>query len=261
MKLSVLGCSGGIGAGLRTTSFLVDDALLIDAGTGIGDLPLPILQNIEHVLITHCHMDHIALLPMLCDTKSIAGGKPITVYALPQTIQALKGHVFNWQIWPDFAEIPDSDQPILRWHAVSEGDVLVVGAYRVRVLPANHIVPGVGYAVHTEQASFAFQGDSGSCAGFWSSLAAEDVDALILESAFNDDELDMAVRTKHLSPSLLAAELLQYAGRAKLLITHPKPGEELLVEAQIAVQLKGRDARLLQNGEVIEIARIEVART
>jgi ribonuclease BN (tRNA processing enzyme) len=256
MKLQVLGCSGGIGAGLRTTSFLVNDSILIDAGTGIGDLPLAMLQDIEHVLVTHCHMDHIALLPMLCDTKNIAGGKPVTVYALPQTIQALKGHVFNWQIWPDFAEIPDSSEPILRWHAINEGDSLEVAGLRVRVLPANHIVPGVGYAVHDQELSFAFQGDSGSCAGFWQALAVEDVDLLIVESAFNDDEQSMAVRTKHLSPSLLAAELERYTGRARIVITHPKPGEERLVEAQIAAQLAGRNARLLRNGEVIEITKV-----
>ena len=38
MKLRVLGCSGGIGARARTTSFLVDEDILIDAGTGVEDL-------------------------------------------------------------------------------------------------------------------------------------------------------------------------------------------------------------------------------
>ncbi|MBL8235616.1 MAG: hypothetical protein JNL98_44410, partial [Bryobacterales bacterium] len=41
MKVRVLGCSGGIGgANLRTTSMLVDRDILIDAGTGVGDLSL-----------------------------------------------------------------------------------------------------------------------------------------------------------------------------------------------------------------------------
>ena len=41
MKLRVLGCSGGIGGRhLRTTSLLVDNDILIDAGTGVGDVSL-----------------------------------------------------------------------------------------------------------------------------------------------------------------------------------------------------------------------------
>jgi hypothetical protein len=41
LKLRILGCcSGGIGGGLRTTSMLLGHDVLIDAGTGIGDLSL-----------------------------------------------------------------------------------------------------------------------------------------------------------------------------------------------------------------------------
>ena len=54
MRLRVLGCSGGIGGRhLRTTSFLVDGDVLIDAGSGVGDLSLAELTHIDHVLVTH----------------------------------------------------------------------------------------------------------------------------------------------------------------------------------------------------------------
>ena len=49
MRIRVLGCSGGIGAGSRTTALLVDNDVLIDAGTGIGDLSLQELDPIRHV--------------------------------------------------------------------------------------------------------------------------------------------------------------------------------------------------------------------
>ena len=44
---------------------LIDDDVLIDAGTGIGDLELSDLDSIRHVFLTHAHLDHIAGLPML----------------------------------------------------------------------------------------------------------------------------------------------------------------------------------------------------
>ena len=53
MRLRVLGCSGGIGGRhLRTTSFLVDSDVLIDAGTGVGDLSLAELSLIDHIFLS-----------------------------------------------------------------------------------------------------------------------------------------------------------------------------------------------------------------
>ena len=48
MTLRVLGCSGSIASGCKTTAFLLDDDVLIDAGTGVGDLPLDALARIDH---------------------------------------------------------------------------------------------------------------------------------------------------------------------------------------------------------------------
>jgi cAMP phosphodiesterase len=219
---------------------------------------LQVLYGIEHLLLTHSHMDHIALLPMLCDIKNIGRASPLTVYALPETIEVLRKHIFNWHIWPDFAQIPDADAPVLRWHPIQPGDVLSIENYRVRVLPATHIVPGVGFAVHANDGAneaFAFQGDSGRCPGFWDALAQEDVDLLIVESAFSNAEESLALLTLHLSPALLAAELTSYKGRAQLVVTHAKPGEELMVEEQLTALIGERLPRMLRSGEIIKVVR------
>ena len=62
MQIRILGCSGGVSANLRTTSLLVDGDVLIDAGTGVGDLSLEEMSRIQHVFLTHSHLDHIAIL-------------------------------------------------------------------------------------------------------------------------------------------------------------------------------------------------------
>ena len=68
MQIKILGCSGGIGGDLHTTSMLVDNDILIDAGTGVGDLTMDELLMINHIFITHSHLDHIAFIPLLLDT-------------------------------------------------------------------------------------------------------------------------------------------------------------------------------------------------
>ena len=81
MRVKILGCSGGIGGNLRTTSMLVDEDILIDAGTGVGDLSMEELIKIDHILITHSHLDHIAFIPLLIDTVMGFREEPITVHA------------------------------------------------------------------------------------------------------------------------------------------------------------------------------------
>ena len=112
MQIKILGWAGGIGANLRTTSFLVDDDLLIDAGTGLGDLPLNQMTGIRHIFLTHSHMDHIVGLPLLADSMFGVHEEPIVVHAQEKTIEALKQHIFNWVMWPDFSELPTPGKPV-----------------------------------------------------------------------------------------------------------------------------------------------------
>jgi glyoxylase-like metal-dependent hydrolase (beta-lactamase superfamily II) len=112
MIFHVLGCSGAIAAGCRTTAFLVDDDVLIDAGTGVGDLALDALARIDHILVSHSHLDHVLAIGLLADSvmraRRAANRPPIQVHALPETLAALRAHIFNGVIWPDFTRLPSS---------------------------------------------------------------------------------------------------------------------------------------------------------
>ncbi|MBY0237628.1 MAG: MBL fold metallo-hydrolase, partial [Burkholderiaceae bacterium] len=106
MKIRVLGCSGAIAAGFKTTAFLLDDDVLIDAGTGVGDLSLEALARIDHILVSHSHLDHVLAIPLLADSvlrlRAAAGRPPIQVHGLAPTLKALRDHILNGVIWPDF---------------------------------------------------------------------------------------------------------------------------------------------------------------
>ena len=88
MRVRVLGCSGAIARDCRTTSFLIDGDILVDAGTGVGDLSLAEMGGIRHVLLTHSHLDHIAALPLMVDSIASQLTRPVCVHALPGTIAA-----------------------------------------------------------------------------------------------------------------------------------------------------------------------------
>ena len=254
MKLRVLGCSGGIGGRhLRTTSFLLDRDILVDAGTGVGDLTLAELTQIDHVFLTHSHLDHVCSIPFLADTVGLMRDRPITVYALPETLQILRDHIFNWLIWPDFSRIPSAEQPILVYRPVALGETIEIAGRRLTPLPANHVVPAVGYRIDSGAASFVFTGDTGANDALWPIVnRIANLRYIAIETAFCNRERDLAVAAKHLCPSMLAEELAKLERSAEIFITHLKPGEIELTMEEIEEACGQYRPRMLQNNFTVE---------
>ncbi|WP_374434976.1 MBL fold metallo-hydrolase [Inhella sp.] len=247
MSLRVLGCSGAIAAGCKTTSFLLDERVLIDAGTGVGDLPLDQLARIDQVLLSHSHLDHVLSIPLLADAvlrrRRAAQAGPIRIHGLRETLEALQTHLFNGVIWPDFTRLPSPEQPVLSFHPLEVGQRLeLVSGRSVEVLPAAHTVPACGYAIRAleEERWSIYTGDTGPNPALWERLRELPVRQLIIEAAFGDEELDLARVSRHHCPSTLVPELRQlHTLRVgiEVWITHIKPGETQAVMAQLAAQV------------------------
>ncbi|MFV0679260.1 3',5'-cyclic-nucleotide phosphodiesterase [Ottowia sp.] len=241
MRVRVLGCSGAIARGCKTTSFLAGESLLVDAGTGAGDLTRDEMLRIDDVLLTHAHLDHIACLPLMVDTVAAArAGRPLRVHALPETLTALRQHIFNGVIWPDFSRLPSSDYPLLTFKPLAVGDVLTLDEHCIEVLPAQHAVPAVGYALRSAADDAApwwvFSGDTERNPGFWARVNQMNVAALVIETAFSNRERELARLARHLSPEVLADELdqLDPTRRIPIYITHTKPAETETIMREIA---------------------------
>ncbi len=245
MILNVLGCSGSIAAGCKTTAFLLDGDVLIDAGTGVGDLSLDALARIDHILISHSHLDHVLAIGLLADSvmrvRSANGCGPIRVHALPETLAALRTHIFNGAIWPDFTRLPSAEHPVLELVSFEVGEVLVLNGKRIEVLSASHTVPAVGFAVECGAAVeeteprgwWVYTGDTGPNPVLWERLRTMRVAHLIIETAFSDEERQVARVSRHLCPAALGHELAQLAGSVDVHITHIKPGEVDAVMTEI----------------------------
>jgi len=253
MRLKVIGCSGGIGGSLRTTSLLLDHDVLIDAGTGVGDLDLEALARIDHVFVTHSHLDHVTSIPFLADTVGGMRSEPLTVHALPETIADLKQHLFNWKLWPDFTQIPSPERPLLRFSPVTVGSSVAIAGRTITPVPAKHVVPAVGYALDSGVASLVFTGDT--CGGdlFWHAVnQIGNLRYLIIETSFSDAERELAIQARHLCPSLLAEQLTLLKRPAEIFITHLKPGEGDKIMREIEMDAKPWKPQMLQHQQVFD---------
>ncbi len=238
MIVHVLGCSGAIAAGCRTTAFLLDDNVLVDAGTGVGDLSLDALARIEHIVLSHSHLDHVVSIALLADAvmrrRRADGRGPIQVHALAETLTALRDHIFNGVIWPDFTRLPSAEHPVLQLVPFTVGDLLEIGGKRIEVLSALHTVPAVGFAVDGgPEGWWVYTGDTGPNPALWERLQRMKIAHLVIETAFSDEERQLARISRHLCPAALGHELVHLEGSVDVHITHIKPGEMKSVMAEI----------------------------
>jgi len=252
VKLEILGCSGGIGHGLKTTTFLLDDRLLIDAGTGVELLRMEQMLAIEDIVITHAHLDHIIGLPLMLATIFDQHTRPINIYALPEVVKALQEHIFNWTIWPDYTCLP-AEKPIIQLHSVSIGEQLNLQGKTIEVIPAEHPSPTVGYLVSDDNSSFAFSGDSGINPALWPILNRKQPDLIIIDVSFTDEVNELARLSGHLTPSHLAKELEQLDQPTRIMITHLKPGFEDMIMQQCRKLLPDWQIDRLHHGDLINL--------
>lgn len=237
MLLNILGCSGGVSKESGTTAFLVDDDLLLDAGTGIESLDECSYIKIRSVLLTHAHLDHISHLPFLLNNTIGKVEHTVNVYGLPATIKALREHIFNNIIWPDFTKIPTENNPCLTFHEIRVGDELQIGNKKISVLPAFHTVPSVGFLVADDKnnASFAFSGDTSQNKAFWLALNNfKPVDMLIVDNQYLEAEKEISEKAKHYYAKNLKKDYDLLIYQPKLFLTHlpPTNKEAVFAEAQ-----------------------------
>ncbi len=252
MKLRVLGCSGGELPGHRTTCFLVDGRLAIDAGALTASLSLEQLLAVDDIVLTHSHFDHVKDVPLLSDLLVGRRRKPVRVHASRACARTLRRSIFNGELWPDFTRIPDPRRPIIEIRAFDPERPFRAGRYTVKPVPVCHPVESVGFVLSDGRSSIAVSGDTGPTSRFWKKVNAEKrrLGALLVELSFPNEMQELADLSGHLTPRTLAAELgkLERDG-FPVLLYHLKPQHLAELRREVAA-LALDHVRVLRQGDV-----------
>jgi ribonuclease BN (tRNA processing enzyme) len=235
MKIRVLGAYGAEGLAQRPAAFLVDERVLIDGGTVGGALATTEQLAIEHALVSHSHLDHIAGLAYLTETLALfEARRPLTIASLEPVVTALRASIFNDTVWPDFTRLPTPQAPVLRFQPLVEAAEQRVGDLWVTPVPVTHTVPTSGFIVHDDASAVIYSGDTGPTDALWK--AAREIGglrAIILECAFPSRMAALADIARHMTPELIRRELDKMPEDVPVMIFHVKPqfydeiGEEL----------------------------------
>ena len=242
MKLKVIGSSGGEFPGHNLSAYLIDDKMLLDAGTIGATLREPSQWRIRTILITHAHLDHIKGIPFLADNLVIKNkAHSVTIISMQSVLTALKKNLLNNRIWPDFTIISAASRPVLVLKSLSPGKPLKIHGYTITAYKVNHSVPAVGYIIEDpEGRRLLYSGDTGPTEALWK--AAQHINCAIIEVSFPNHMKHLAMKTGHLTPELLLKEVRKIeCPPEKIFITHPKP----LYLKQIRREIKGLPLRHL----------------
>jgi 3',5'-cyclic-nucleotide phosphodiesterase len=253
VDLRVIGCHGGETPRHRTSAFVVDDRVAIDAGSLTSGLELEKQCALEAVLASHAHLDHVRDLATTIDNRNQNGAPPLVVAGTKQTIRILRKHFFNGLLWPDFTKIPSVRKPALHYLELGREKPVKIAGYEVTAIPVHHTIETCGFTVRSKDGVLAYSGDTGPTDRLWEVLReTEGLKALLMEVSFPNDESRLAHVSGHHTPETLGKDLKKLgAGLAKELPTllyHIKPSFQAKVERECA-RLRGVNLTVLGLGD------------
>ena len=231
MRIKVLGCYGGQLLGFHLTSFLVNDSILLDAGSPTEALDLEDQFKIRHIFVSHTHLDHIKDIAFLADNRALklmgnGGSRQIIVHSLPENIEVLRRDFFNDHIWPDFSRIPSTNDPIIVFEPIEAGQTVEVDGVSVTAVPVNHPVPCTGFVLAEDDKQFIYTADTGATDEIWRvANNLPNLKGIVVDCSFPNAYEELAEKSGHLTPNGMAAELKKFErlGKVPVYLYHMKP--------------------------------------
>jgi cAMP phosphodiesterase len=225
MKIRVLGAFGSEGLGQRPSAFLINDHVLLDAGTVPGGLTLDEQSEIDHAVLSHAHLDHTVGLAFLTDALATAlTHRSVTAVGTAAVIEALRTHTFNNVLWPDFSAIPTPEAAVLKFRTLVDEAEQRVGDLWITPVPVDHAVPTSGFIVHDGEVGLIYSGDTGPTTRLWrAARGLRGLKAAIIETAFPSRLERLARAAGHLTPELLQREIDKLPADLAVWIFHIKP--------------------------------------
>jgi len=267
MRLRVLGCYGGEQAGFQLTSFLINDSILLDAGSPASVLSLNEQHRIRHICLSHTHLDHIKDIAFMADNRSVkrfGGGvvenKNITIHSLATNNQILRDHFFNDHIWPDFTSIPNSDDAILKLHDIEPEISFEIDGVRITPIAVNHPVPCTGFLLQQHGAQMIYSADTGNTDRLWEIANSQsNLQGMIVDCSFVNANQALADISGHMTPLGLMKDLNKLQQSASVPIPiylyHMKPGSLYSIGDEIAA-LHMPHVRMLKQGDVLHFGNV-----
>ena len=228
---------------------------MVDAGTLASALTLEVQQRVKHILLSHLHLDHIKGIPPLIDNLMDMVDHQVVVASLSSVIEGLHKHVFNDMVFPNFFDLQGPRPSILRAQELEAGkEVSISAGISVTPIPVNHTVETVGFVIRDDSGAWIYSGDTYHTEEIWKVAAqTPNLKGVFIEVSFPDSMMDLAIQSKHLTPTLLSREYRKIGKPdLPLFVYHMKPTVRQQIIQEIT-QLNIPNVTILQEDQTLEI--------
>ena len=207
MDIRILGAHNCESLTSSCVCFLIDAALAVDAGGLTAGLSIQEQREINAVVLTHGHFDHIRDIPGIA-LNLFRCGASIQVYSTATVCRVLENHLLNGRVYPQFQRIPHA-KPTLSFQKIRPFGPQWVNGHRILAVPVNHSGGAVGYEISDKNGKSVFYtGDTGpELSDCWRHIFPQ---LFIIDVTLPNDYEEYARKTGHLTPNLLERELISF---------------------------------------------------
>ena len=219
------------------SSYLVDDAVVID-GVSIGlQADLDLQRRVRHVFLTHAHLDHLASLPLLLENAYVPGPHCVEVLASAGVLEAVRRDLLNDRMWPDFFALSTPGDRFLTATTIEPLVTVERAGLRITPVPVSHCTETLAMVVDDGTSCVAFAADTGPTELLWSHLADRtNVRAVFLECSFPESLERLATACGHLSPATFATQVARLPRGVRTLVVHRKAAHTATIAAELAAR-------------------------
>lgn len=191
----------------KSVGFLVNGTLMVDAGTLASGLTLEEQKHVRQILLSHLHFDHVKGIPPFVDNLAEKIDHKVVVSSLASVVEGIQAYIFNDQVFPNFFQLRSSRNQILQTRNLQPKQEIELEGLTVIPIPVNHTVDTVGFILRERDAAWLYSGDTHLTEEIWQAAArTPNLKGAFIEVSFPDGMMDVAVKSKHLTPSLLKKE-------------------------------------------------------
>jgi len=238
MRIKVLGSFGSELPGCCLTGFLINNHIMLDAGTIATGLPIAEQAAISHIVLSHAHLDHSKGIPFLADNVIGHIKAPVQIAGIKVVLDTLMDHIFNNKIWPDFTRIPDAKNPVLKLKELPLNRQTKLGKDGLTFKPiaVAHTVPTTGYIIKEGDKAVLYSGDTKATDSIWkeASKLGKNLKAVFIETSFPNRLQFLADLSGHLTPQSMGKELKKIKGyKGPVFVYHVKSQYLMEIEREI----------------------------
>ena len=228
MKVTLLESSVGSGKRLQVlASYIINDVVVLDAGS-IGFVsPVEVQRRIKHVLLSHSHIDHTASLPIFLDNVYAPGPDCVNIYGSESLLECLQTDIFNDRVWPNMIRLSDDETPFLKLHCLKNETTVAFEDLKITPVELDHIVPTFGFVIEDQDSAIALVSDTRPTERIWDiANQTANLKAVFLEASFPDSMAWLAEKAHHLTPTLFQQEAGKLNKDVPIIAIHIKPAYE-----------------------------------